>query len=1281
MKRFALLILLLLSACPISPPPPPVSNLKISTPVENQTVGGTIAVSANASTGQLSNLKFKLGNLEVNAPDGTANLNTRSLPDGASTLEASAVIDGTSVSSTVKINLKNDLPSSGTVTTDGGALKSSAGSLAMLPPGAVSSNVNISVEDLSQAKIKQDYKVDYEALGVTFLGALDVKASGASKANLPIQVDLKGWAEKVQPNHQVVMFGLAPDADGDGTGELMAVADAQATSDGSVITRPTPQAQVSVSSVASQSRVLGLRTTTSPQNLVPGQVLQLNARGFLPGSPFSNVAVFEPGGLEVLASPTVNEKATYNPQMQLEVVVPNLPVGNASVKFKNLSTGYSSDNVALTIAISSGADAWQGFVNLVKTAATKLTQGRSASFTANVNSLLTTLETLSPGVAANMVTASGLVNAGNQTTLEGITAATYTYGSPQYQLVRTLALMLDSVAASVPDVAVAATDLAGVLLTSTPLAAGSNSTQTAPRMSLQNISTRDQDFGHPCNSPGSNGFGPTGMDGAPPPGGDGCGGGGGGGGGGSSVNNPTTRTNTRASRVRHFGPVAGAIVRIFRRGTGTKLSPFTSITDENGYYYIPFIAQGEPFTVSAINPKTGAIATAEGVGVAYGKSVYVPLVFEPPQVAPGAPISSFTKTLSDTDPAFTYAFNPSASVDSDGGTISDYLWNFGDDSPTVSSSTPEIVKHRYSRLGSFLVKLIVTDNSLKTGISSQVVVVQGNGTLPTAQIGALTTPQFGHTTQYELKYPNVTDPITISIRYSSNHPSPSRRNQCFIVEYAECSVVIQPGAVFKFNDQAKLGLVNQPEYPNVSDIFTGIQEPIEITAISNTGAASSTTFNLSIPAPPELPLIGTGIEQNCDLGEAPYRFVEPNGWYALEVTDLGSSSYEGIVTSYRQDVGQQGNPPLTSEILVAGKSLDVKNRTVILEPAFGIAGRENLVTVYAGCPATDSLKLKFRIVNSSGTINVGELSTINTPENGGFYTSVVPANAPTLNQSTYTDLVAAWDSRLTLEGYGTPIASPKLITNGLIGSSPLRNNSGFSSPAQTGTTIPVAPLPSSSFALYFAPGQSVSTKILVGVPAQPVTLSLGSTLSGTLKPFIMRDPFNAEIPPNTFALLRTTASFGFGDSISDATNPSWQLLYSSSGQVKQTVTNSFFRNSLSINPNYELSLDAPKANLVFDQILSDTLPGSAFPGLQGASLYTFDITQRGKVTIAVLAGSSASYTIFPPGNTSGLTCSPFVLPSCLGQPVGVAVIGKYALVVDNKMNVPTPYSFKLGFTP
>jgi PKD repeat protein len=1290
-----LVVLVGLIACPATPDPiPPVTEvaLTIITPSANQTVGGTIALAASASdASSISSLKFKLGTTEVTAnADGTAFLDTRSQPDGLTNLQASAVVNGKTTSSNVSFTILNTLPSSGTVSSAGGALKSAEGSLAMLPPGAVSGSIGLTIEDLTQAKIKATYGVDYEALGVTFLGALDIKATGATKSNLPIQVDLKGFGNKVQPNHQVLMFGLASDADGDGVGELMMTSDAQATSDGSVITRPIPTAQVSAGANASSSATrAAARVTTSTSNLVPGSILSVNAQGFLPGGAFSNVAVFQPGNLEVLAKANIDLEAIknglYNPKMILEVAIPQLPAGAASVVFKNLSTGYSSTSLALTIVNSGAGDAWTGFVNQVKTATNKLNTNRP-NLTAGITQLLTQLEAATPGLAAAMVAQSGLVNTGNQNVLSTIVPGAYT--RTQHDLVVLHAIMLDAIAVSVPNLETVTAGLAGFLVSATP--ASSVTTQTT-RANIGILPRLDQDFGNDCAAVGEQDFGATGMGSAPPPGGSACGNAGSGGGGAGGQN--------ARGRKGSIQPVAGAIVRILRRGTNAKLSPFTTITDKNGYYYVPFIAQGEPFTVNAFDPVSRLVATADGVGAPFGKSVTLPLIFDTPVKTEGNLTSSFTQKILTNQAAFTFEFDPAASSAKPPATLETFAWDFGDGDTQISTGLA--IQHKYHDLGTYTVKLTVKDDAGNTASSSQTVTIASTGSLGQLEL-QLRGPSLESRDLvfYRVNIPVSSEPRTIEVRYSSNHPVLALRDQCVYNNSSSlvranfndsCEILIQPTQNFNFSYNPVSPFNPQPDRPEAT--FGAYTDPITIRAATSSGKISTLETSITVPAMPVLKTDGSSFDFPCTetVEGQPVtvtRFLQfnvPNDWFALEVN-----------TSLQLRGNMAIPDPSNSGRFLISETADIPaNNTRITAPKFGRGGTGAIRATCINSSSISSLQVKF--ASSSGTLTTGQQASLNPSERGDFYLGVTPANPPKISGGASMLAVGVSSERPFPEVTGGFFANLTIASSNRI-----EHFGGCNSCLNVLLQTSLQSQEPQPYAIYLRRvADTGALRVIADVPQSPQALGLDQTVLSRFSTGFLPALYNLSAPAGSWVLVKndqnlftqplpgtwtvafpsynTRASRSWIAAVSDGSSQTIQI-----GAHTASQDQNFFPLGFSFNTRME----APKKNLVSGETVTGTLsapyttqiPGSGTGSLEYVHLYTFDANANQKLALQLPDPIQPVRYILIAPNAS-------ILPECLAQincnstTFTLPTTGKYGLVVlPVTEQTGQTYNFSLNLT-
>ncbi|MFO7546292.1 MAG: PKD domain-containing protein, partial [Trueperaceae bacterium] len=256
----------------------------------------------------------------------------------------------------------------------------------------------------------------------------------------------------------------------------------------------------------------------------------------------------------------------------------------------------------------------------------------------------------------------------------------------------------------------------------------SMSTSSASRLALQ------QDDGAPCSGGGSTpatgiSWGnpvTTGM-GSAPPGSCAAGNGSGPSGPGAASLATAARLDplalaTTSLRGGDFRPVQGAIVSITRPGSAQRLAPFTSITDATGYFKVPFLPAGEPFTARAIDTASGRVAQVDGVSLGVDVVTPVQLLFTATDSGPGSPTAAFTITPVP-DPKFDgsvyYDFDASAS--SDDGEIVEYIWYFDGFSKSVGNDPT--TRRGFGRNGSYDIRLTVIDDEGKFGTAQQTLLI------------------------------------------------------------------------------------------------------------------------------------------------------------------------------------------------------------------------------------------------------------------------------------------------------------------------------------------------------------------------------------------------------------------------------------------------------------------------------------------------------------------------------------------------------------------------------
>jgi Tol biopolymer transport system component len=674
-----------LVACGGAPPSSGGSAwLSVLTHQDGQEVAGIVVVGAAGVGGRAEGLTFSLGPLQREAEaGGWAWFDSRAMADGPAILLASASVAGRPVTGRVELVVRNEVSSSASVGVGGGVLRSEGGTLVTVPRGAVASAVSLSLLDVTQEEILEEFGIDYPALGVTFLGALSLE--GAPSLGLPFSTDLPGWGNAVQPQQQVVMFAIAPDASGDGVGQLTFGGNALVAGD-SVVSVPVPRSEVYgplVGGGLSRLQAVSVR---------PGEFVTLSARGFNPAAVLGNVARF--GGVpDLVVHVSVEEASAFAPLLRLRFVVPAVGGGNKQVSLHDLTTGHASDPVTLSVgALGGGSEAtYLGFVGQVRSAVEALTAGR-ADLAEVGSGWLAALEAGGSPAARGMVAASGLVSAGNAALLAGLEAGS----SSAAELVVDHALLLDALAVS--ESGSAAADLATLLLTLAPSAgdavggaAGVAPSQTGTGCVSVSPGGRIS-FGQPTGAGSAGEAGCVGGSGA------------GSGGGGALALAEGGGLHLAGGRAGSFGPVEGAFVAVYRRGTFELLSPFTAITDASGYYLLPFVPPDEPFTVRAVHPLTGATATIDGVTQGANVFVRAPLLFTPG--AEGDLSAEFSVTPLERPGVFRFdnaPFNdPTAAVDYQ------YAWDFGAGRPGFVNRDPAFT-YSFLRPGPYDVALTVLD--------------------------------------------------------------------------------------------------------------------------------------------------------------------------------------------------------------------------------------------------------------------------------------------------------------------------------------------------------------------------------------------------------------------------------------------------------------------------------------------------------------------------------------------------------------------------------------------
>jgi len=337
------------------PPGPPA--FEIINPINGGTISGAMYFAVQATNlATVSSVTFMAGSTNLGT-DSTAEdgfqvfLNASNFPEGTLQLSATATGPAGETSKSVTVNVVPNPPSSAAVGSAGGVLASEIGSVITIPPDGVPDGTTVTVTEKSQQEVTEANGFDWDAMGVTFLGAQEIQSSASFSK--PIGVASAGFGNRVQPGQAVVNYTIAPDADGDGMDELVVVNTASVAPDGDmVISDPVPQVQldssvmVSTSGRSSRHELDGLDDGFSGP---PGTMMQIAATGFNPASVLGNVATFRSSvdGTQIEVPAFVRPQ--NDSQQTIFVLIPNLPTGAATLTLRNESTGSTVGPINLMV--------------------------------------------------------------------------------------------------------------------------------------------------------------------------------------------------------------------------------------------------------------------------------------------------------------------------------------------------------------------------------------------------------------------------------------------------------------------------------------------------------------------------------------------------------------------------------------------------------------------------------------------------------------------------------------------------------------------------------------------------------------------------------------------------------------------------------------------------------------------------------------------------------------------------------------------------------------------
>jgi Bacterial Ig domain len=601
-SSLSLVFAFLVACAPPSPPPPNNGPaFVINAPLENSSLAGTVFFSVQPTDpSSVSSLEFKAGN-QVLAPDPKnkfrAFVNTKDYPAGALKLEASltGANGGVQTQSVSVQNIPNP-PSSGTLGASGVVLsaaeKSGAISSVSIPANAAD-GASVTFATQTKEKVKTATGIDYDALGVTFLGAQNI---GSSKLLAgPLGVTSGGFGPQVQPGQAVVQYSIAPDADGDGKGELIVVNTASVAPNGDVISDPVPRPALRGDS----------RNRIAPIAGPPGTLLEQDVTGFNPGSVSVRAEWTCAGGFKLIIGTVVTQDPALPTGQIIHLIVPGCLPGVASVTLHDLSSNASVGPLAFAVLPITPAGVPPGTLqqDLLEEAEKIVNNIPNTSPSgANTTEIKTDLQAAKdrlkdkmndPAAKDDLQDGDDIIQPAPDDFPAVPPGADCLTEESRQSLEKQILYFLEE---------------GGFWNLRGEPALQKYYFNLAVQLSeMLELPTCGKPKPKPkCPPTSGGGGGLTGMGSAPPPGGNGCG-----------RNNP--RDNSGRIATREAADLTGRfVIKIFVNNTPT---PFSGRTDASGYFFVPFIPQGQPFKAVSIDTKTAQRRVFEGVGPATGEAI------------------------------------------------------------------------------------------------------------------------------------------------------------------------------------------------------------------------------------------------------------------------------------------------------------------------------------------------------------------------------------------------------------------------------------------------------------------------------------------------------------------------------------------------------------------------------------------------------------------------------------------------------------------------------------
>ena len=594
------------SSTPVTPP-----SFIIMAPSAGSTVAGTINFAIQPLNAiSITNVSFQVGVTQVGVDNTPSDgfrvfVNTKTLAAGNQQFTATATGPSGNATQSVTVNVVPNPPSAATIGNQGGVLATARGSVISILPNSVAAGTAVTVTELTQSEVQLQNGINWEKIGVTFLGAQQIDSTAPFSRPLGM-VASAGFGNRVQPGQAVVNYRLAPDADGDGVDEIVVVNTASVAPDNNVVSDPIQPVSVA------GTQILSKRAGASSQV----ENLEFQVIGFNSYSPFGNTALFHSlvDGTKIEVIGLVEFTNSINLTQTFSVVIPSIQVGPAIVTLINQSTGVKSTPITIEIEeaspLSRPADEIiEDFLTLSLTFLNSITESTNID-TSAINQLTSTLTSIQNEFNQLRSSSDIIVQQGLEAWARTIeNTGSLSLLKPNYIQLKLRSGVCKTIKTVLKAIVVGNIDAVWCVF-KIPFGTICRYAKEflTKFLTYQIESICEDEKPPPCTPSQSGPNGPTGMGSAPPPGGNGCGSAGGGGGGSQSL----VAANQQAT--------GSIFIKVFSNGTAT---PFTGMVDPGGYFFVPFIPQDEPFIAVAYDTSTGETRKFKGIGPKTGKSVFM----------------------------------------------------------------------------------------------------------------------------------------------------------------------------------------------------------------------------------------------------------------------------------------------------------------------------------------------------------------------------------------------------------------------------------------------------------------------------------------------------------------------------------------------------------------------------------------------------------------------------------------------------------------------------------